>query len=307
MSQKIILDISGNNAVAIGFNSIMSKLSDPDFRLLHLINDSSFEFKNEAYSSRMLNHYEKNGWIVADRNNPIGKRKFSLAGMLFLNLNVKYHGLLADCNLKFNNEFDVKLNSYSFLQTISHAQITPFDLLVLLSVLLYKVDLVSLSVNKEKDSIRLSIDGANKTYLISSEIFQYLEKYSLEKRGYIKHKLSKQSDDFFTEFVYLIDELRNEIGTNLICPNLYSQMKGKSILIFNQGHRRLVAETTLFSMGESIMSQIQNAEREMVVDEYGNCYSIDVKYLGKASFIRKISGGRKIETLQSILKSGIEK
>ena len=85
MKQKIIVNFAGNAIAGMAFDAILDKVSDEKFRLLDLMRESAYEFKNKKYTSRMLNHYEHNGWVIADRNNPIGKRKFSLFGMLFLN------------------------------------------------------------------------------------------------------------------------------------------------------------------------------------------------------------------------------
>jgi hypothetical protein len=301
MDKNIIVDFSGNNALALGFNVIWNKLQEPNYKLLQLLNDSSFEFKNAAFSSRMLNHYEQNGWVVADRNNPIGKRRFSLLGMLFLNLNVECYGIFARYNLKSTTRFEVRLNSHSFPLAINESHITVFDLIVLLSLLMYNIELISIAIREDNENIYVTLNSAsNNSFPLSIDVFRYLENYSNEIAGYSKLKISKSSNEFFTEFVYHIDELRNKLGTNLLCPRLYNQVKGKKLLLFNQGHRKIVAETRLFTIGECIMNHIKNPNRKLVIDDAGNCFSIDVKYLGKVNFVKQILGGRKLEKINAV-------
>ncbi len=302
MNKNLIVDFSGNNALAHGFNVLWSKLLDPNYKLLQLLNDSSFEFKNAAYSSRMLNHYEQNDWVIADRINPIGKRRFSLLGMLFLNLNVEHHGIFARYKLKSTTKFEVRLNSHSFPLVINESHITVFDLMILLSLIMYNIELLSIAIREDNESIYVSLNSAtNISIPLSLDVFRYLENYSNEKTGYSKLKISKSSNEFFTEFVYHIDELRYKLGTSLLCPRLYNQVKGKKLLFFNQGHRKIVAETRLFTIGECIMNHIKDPKRKLVIDDAGNCYSIDVKFLGKAFFVKKIIGDRKIGKPNSML------
>lgn len=303
MKSKIIIKFSGNKAASYSLDMILSKLLDPDFKLIELINNSSFEFKNETYSSRMLNHYEKNGWLMADRSNPIGKRRFSLTGMLFLNLNVKHHGVFTKYNLKNIEEYDVLIHDYSYPKTISGKVISPFDLILVLALLLYKVDSMNLIIMPDGNNTIVTIHGGSDQSIdFGSGVFEYLERYSLARNGFIEHEICKNADDFFVDFIYKIDTLRNIIGANMLCSSLHKQLVSKKQIHFNQAHRKLVSEMHLFTRGEHLMGLINKTNRRIIEDESGNCYAVDIKYLGKSSFIKKLIGEKKIVKLQTAFK-----
>jgi len=61
MKQKIIANLTDNAIAPMVFYAILDRLHDDKFTLLELMRDSSYEFKNKKYSSRMLNHYQNNG------------------------------------------------------------------------------------------------------------------------------------------------------------------------------------------------------------------------------------------------------
>lgn len=91
------------------------------------------------------------------------------------------------------------------------------------------------------------------------------------------------------------------MGANLLCPQLYKELKNKGNIHVNSFHRALVSSSNLFSKGEQIMSHIENSERKLIQDNQGNCYAVNVKFLGKSSFIKKIIGNRKIEKMDAVL------
>lgn len=306
MKPKIIVKFSGNKAASTSLDLILNKLCDPDFKLIELINNSSFEFKNEDYSSRMLNHYEKNGWLNAERNNPIGKRRFSLTGMLFLNLNVLHNGVFAKYNLNTTEEYDILIHEYSYPKSLSGKYVSPFDLILVVAMMLYKLDSTSLSILPDGNNTIIIIQGGSiQSIDFGSCIFEYLERYSLSRNGYRESEICKNADDYFVDFIYKIDTLRNIIGVNLLCPALYKQLKNKKQIHFNQANRKLVSEMQLFTRGEHLMGLIDKTNRRIIVDESGNCYSVDINYLGKASFIKKLIGEKKIEKMQNAFKPDV--
>jgi len=76
---------------------------------------------------------------MADRNNPIRKRKFSLFGMLYLNLNVEFQGSLTEDNLHTKNEYYVVKDLFSSPKKLSGDLITPFEFICLIAITLHRV------------------------------------------------------------------------------------------------------------------------------------------------------------------------
>lgn len=307
MKQKIILNFTDNAIAAMAFDAIMDRLSDEKFTLLDLMRDSSYEFKNKKYSSRMLNHYENNGWVLADRNNPIGKRKFSLLGMLFLNLNIEFYGKINKDNLHAKNEYEIVKDHFSYTKKLSGDLITPFELICLIAISLHRIAFISyVMVDKNNDLIITFLPINNGHADFSASIFNYIGECSNNKNKSQMFKISNSPDDFFVRFVYFIDQIRSKIGINLLLPELYHNLSSKDVIHVNQSHRNILAKTNLFTLGEALMSNIFDSNRRLVKDEDGYCFAVDVKYLGKQDLIKKLVGDRKIEKLSDVFKSDIQ-
>jgi ATP-dependent protease HslVU (ClpYQ) peptidase subunit len=307
MKQKIIVNFAGNAIAGMAFDAILDKVSDEKFRLLDLMRESAYEFKNKKYTSRMLNHYEHNGWVIADRNNPIGKRKFSLFGMLFLNLNVKFYGSLAKYNLNSKDNYEVLRNEFDFATSITGELITPFEMICLIAISLHRVAFIDPQITSKKNDVILTFSPDNRGhYDFSANIFDYLGDWSRTKKQSSKVKTSYTKDEFLVWFVYFIDQIRSKIGVNLLLPELYNNLRGKDVIHVNQSHRNIVANTNLFTLGEALMSHIFDSNRRLVKDEDGYCYAVNVKYLGKQNLIKKLVGERKIEKLSDVVKPDLE-
>ncbi len=303
MKQKIIVNFAGNAIAAMAYDAIMDRLTDEKFMLLDVMRESAYEFKNKKYSSRMLNHYEHNGWVIANRDNPIGKRKFSLFGMLFLNLNVKFYGSLAKYSLNSKDNYEVLRNEFDFAKSVAGDLITPFELICLITISLHRVAFIDPQITSNKNDVIITFSPDNKGhYDFSESIFDYIGEWSRNKKQSSKIKTSHTPDEFFVWLVYYIDQLRGKIGVNLLLPALYNNLRGKDIIHVNQSHRNIIANADLFSFGEALMNHITDTKKRLVVDDDKNCYAVDLKYLGKQNLIKKLVGERKIEKLSDVFK-----
>jgi hypothetical protein len=301
MKQKIIVNFAGNAIAAMAFDAIMDRLSDEKFVLLDVMRESAYEFKNKKYSSRMLNHYENNGWVLANRNNPIGKRKFSLFGMLFLNLNVEFYGSLAKYNLNSKDNYEVLRNEFDFAKSVAGDLITPFELICLIAISLHRVAFIDPQITSNKNDVIITFSPNNKGYSdFSKSIFDYIGEWSRNKTQSSKIKNSNTPDEFLVWLVYYIDQLRSKIGVNLLLPELYNNLRVKNVIHVNQSHRNIVANTDLFTLGEALMNHITDTKKRLVVDEDKNCYAVELKYLGKQNLIKKLVGDRKLERLTDV-------
>jgi hypothetical protein len=307
MKQKIILNFTGNAIAVMAFDAIMDRLSDEKFTLLKLMRDSSYEFKNKKYSSRMLNHYENNGWVLADRNNPIGKRKFSLFGMLFLNLNVEFNGEINKDNLHAKNEYEVVKDQFSYAKKLSGDLITPFELICLIAISLHRIAFISYNMVDSNNDLIITFLPINKGHAdFSANIFNYIGECSYNKNKSSMFKISNSPDEFFVRFVYYIDQIRSKIGANLLLPELYNNLRSKDVIYVNQSHRNMVANIDLFTLGEALMNRITDTTKRLVVDEDKNCYAVELKYLGNQNLIKKLVGDRKLERLVDVFKPDIQ-
>jgi len=303
MKQKIIVNFSGNAIAVMAYDAIMDRLTDEKFMLLDVMRESAYEFKNEKYSSRMLNHYEHNHWVIANRDNPIGKRKFSLFGMLFLNLNVKFYGSLANYSLNSKDNYEVLRNEFDFAKSVAGDLITPFELICLITISLHRVAFIDPQITSNKNDVIITFSPDNKGHHdFTANIFDYIGEWSRNKKQSSKVKTSHTPDEFIVWLVYYIDQIRSKIGVNLLLPELYKNLISKDIIHINQSHRNIVTNTDLFTLGEALMSHIFDSNRRLVKDEDGYCFAVDVKYLGKQNLIKKLVGDRKIEKISDVFK-----
>ncbi len=309
MKSKIIIKFNGKPSYAIAFEQILAHVKDPKCDLIELLRSTSYDFKSNKFSSRMLNHYENKGWINAERKNIIGKRWFSLFGMFWLNLNISSDGLLNKAELNSSSDYDVYVNEFSFAEVIKGSILSPFELLCMLSIVLFRIDYVAPTITNDGDNIEVNFKGSGiNTVDFSHSIFDYLNKYWRHNKGYENRQISnhKSLDDFMVSFIYNIDVIRNKMGANLLCPQVYNAFKRKQQKHINVSHRNDVKSVILFSIGENIMTSITNLDKRIVKDENGDCYAVEVTYLGKAKLVGKIVGERKLEKLTAVFKPEID-
>lgn len=303
MEKKICINLSDCPSAILAFDSIMNEINDPEFHLLALFRDYNYEFKCK-YSSRMLNHYQSKGWVNAKRFNPTGKRRFSLFDMLFLLGNLEHYGVFEEQQLNTPQNFEVIKTNYENPVEVSSEIITPFELLCLITIVLYKQEYLELTFEKGDNLTIIYVNQVNRHFTchLTRFIFNYLELFSLFINGYGKTKIMPKLEyDFFVLFTFYIDKIRDNLGVNLLVPELYSELKTKKTINISELHRNLVKQKLDLTFWKAISSTLLSDNKQIFKDSNGDCYEIEARYLGKEKFISKIYGEKVLSNIGDIL------
>ncbi|MEI6697080.1 MAG: hypothetical protein WCO13_13560 [Bacteroidota bacterium] len=288
MKNSIIF--SNDSKIKLVEAKIISELKDNNLSFLRLIRNSSYEFDSNL-SYRMLTYYSEQNIIRSFRASKKGKRKFSFSNIVSLEFALYLK--------KIGKQFEMieQINNNIHKEDAKLKMLSPFDMAIMIaSVFLSSQDFfLVLGESKmpgdgQSSKISLLSEGSEDNFNISAIIRK------ITQPDPDKSSLDVKTSNFFAEYTYNIDFIRNIVGMPLIDPENYK-------IINNIGVKQAIARMQRMDKLNINNLPFNNLLFDILyMNEENQLFGIEIKHLGQNYHIPEGKQGLLVKTESDLFK-----
>lgn len=235
-------------------------------KLMDLIRNPQFEFRLQL-SSRMLHYYETNGYFLFDREGSVGKRRFSLVNALGFrfSLFLRRLGLSNEQITCFNNWLYTKdtsgISDWDRMVFFASAGLGIFDLWV---NHVYPV-------NPQERAFKIEISDAESTgsFNLSKEIRETF----FNGQGNVQ--LRGKTASFLPNYVFQIDQIRDELGFEKLSPSNFKLVKE----LGEKSAEKHLDSNAVMALNQLPAKEYAKTHDIIHQDQKGNWFGIEIKFL----------------------------
>ncbi len=255
--------------------AIETYMANGNFKFSVLMNLHAYEFKTKL-SAKQLNYYTASGIIGGVRLTSQGKRRFSFIDRIIVDLMMHLKALnYSDDDAKRAKEILQKFDYAKRYQDDGKIAYDQIDILVLMAAAtLGKKDIV-ITWNKENDNLQafVNTNPIEESFNISKTIRDIL----FNNDG--KLNLDKKSEPFIYDFLYRVDELRETLNFDQLCPEKYvilKEIKGSNASSYYEFNDISRLNIEPFDVLEKKYNYIY-------LNHSNSLFGININYLGEVS------------------------